>query len=138
MNFIGKKIRSVRLMLDIQSQVFAKSIGMKQSALSALESGRNQPTYNTLFNIIHVYGVPPVYFFQETYRIKLVDGIFSLDYETIFSDVRLLDELARMKERLDLAHQNLSTKDTKVVADRKINKPHHIGTKRMTESKQDQ
>ena len=114
MNFIGKKIRTLRLMLDIQQQVFAESIGMRHSALSQIERAKNNPTYETLFNIIHTYGVPPLYFFEEKYQLKLENGAFSIENETVSGNKRLVEEIIKLKERLEINEERLLLKEERI------------------------
>ena len=54
---VGERIKKVRKEKDLTQQVFADRIGMKRNSIALLESGRNNPSYQTIRSICREFGV---------------------------------------------------------------------------------
>ena len=79
---VGERIRLIRMSKDISQAIVAESIGVSQSLLSNIESGRCNVTLDNLIKLHDVLECPMRDFFVDLdgeYDKKLPEGCFSLD-----------------------------------------------------------
>ena len=79
---VGERIRLIRMSKDIPQAIVAESIGVSQSLLSNIESGRCSVTLENLIKLHDVLECPMRDFFVDLdgeYDKKLPEGCFSLE-----------------------------------------------------------
>ena len=79
---VGERIKMIRLGKNISQAVAAESIGVSQSLLSNIESGRCNVTLDNLIKLHDVLNCPMRDFFVDLdgeYDKKLPEGCFSLE-----------------------------------------------------------
>ena len=79
---VGERIRLIRMSKDIPQAIVAESIGVSQSLLSNIESGRCNVTLDNLIKLHDVLECPMRDFFVDLdgkYDKKLPEGCFSLE-----------------------------------------------------------
>ena len=79
---VGERIKTIRLGKNISQAVAAESIGVSQSLLSNIESGRCNVTLDNLIKLHDVLNCPMRDFFVDLdgeYDKKLPEGCFSLE-----------------------------------------------------------
>src|SRR5690554_2421374 len=62
---IGKKIRSLRLGMNLTQEELANRLELTKGYISQLENNLTSPSINTLFAILEVLGVRPYEFFER-------------------------------------------------------------------------
>ena len=67
---IGRKIRILRLRLDLTSSDLARMVGISQAQVSRLENGKQGFRSATLSRIAEALGVHPVFFFMNDYDME--------------------------------------------------------------------
>ena len=61
-NFIGQRIKTMRLSRGMTQADLAKAIGQSQSSITMYETGRREPDFETLEALADVFNVPMVSF----------------------------------------------------------------------------
>ena len=62
---INERIKEIRKMRGLTQTEFAKQIGTTPSAISQIENGKRNPSYETLTKIIETFKLDPRWFFPE-------------------------------------------------------------------------
>lgn len=62
MTTIENKLKLIRLYLNMNQSTFAKALGVKQSYLSALESGKREPTAKLLYLLVKKFNISADWF----------------------------------------------------------------------------
>lgn len=66
-NFIGQRIRTMRLSRRMTQEDLARAINQSQSSITMYENGRREPDFETLEALADVFNVPLVSFIEDDY-----------------------------------------------------------------------
>ena len=97
---IGKRIKELRIGLGMNQTEFCTKLGIKQSPLSQMESGKILPSIETISNIIRIFNISYSW---------LIDGVEvkpkikdTLPFETVRKTVRFSEETKNTKNLTNL------------------------------------
>ncbi|PJA40948.1 XRE family transcriptional regulator [candidate division WWE3 bacterium CG_4_9_14_3_um_filter_34_6] len=92
---IAKKIKQARLQANLSQLELSKALSVSEKAVSSYESGRTNPSIDTLFRIAKRTNTPIAYFTnQENEDFELTSKLMKIQAQ--------LDEIKIMIERRDL------------------------------------
>lgn len=98
---LGESLRLIRVFHDVQQNELADQLGVAQSYISEIESGKKQPTIPILEKYADFFGIPvsSILFFSET----MEEGKLSERARVSISKkvLRLLDFIAQKAGRYD-------------------------------------
>jgi len=98
---IGLRIRELRSKLGMSQIDFANKLGIKQSPLSQMESGKIQPSIETISNIIRIFNISYSW---------LIDGIEEKP------NVQNLQPLERVTKRVTFSEESKNAKDVTLLS----------------------
>lgn len=65
MNSIGERVRKLREVRDISQNELGDAIGVRQTTISEIERGGNQPSVLVLRKLAEYFGVKPGFFLDD-------------------------------------------------------------------------
>lgn len=94
---IGEAIKIIRVFNGMNQQVLAKALGISDSYLSQIESGKRTPTLDTIKSVSREFGVPvsSLLFFSEQLESNEVAGE---SQSRLAFGRRLLNALTRIEQ----------------------------------------
>lgn len=87
---INERIKEIRLALNLTMEQFGQHIGLKKSAISLMESGKNKPSTQTIYSICREFNV------NQEWLLNGIGEMFIKTDNSIIEALRLeytLDEL---------------------------------------------